>query len=405
MLYEFREGKPYFILSDYDLAIVWSRGDDESQMSVRKRRRGTLAFVATELIQDMSSFSSGRAIKPHYLRHDFESVFWLTLWSSSIFPQPADDTETDTKDANTAVFRECEYGCLRSVYHLKSALLTKWFQRITLLSTASFLEPWLYKWAAFWHHVDLVLNDRDFAVYDAELSSRKSGRPLPPFDYETVNGLVTRDAIKAALADDAPSYHEARALSHKARSSALEEENRSQPQAPPVEGSQPAQPPPGANSRKRKAAPAPAEETEYRRNRPKRATAGRAAASEPERTVEKAAASTVGARTAVQKTDTAKGKTTVPATGAANRKKSRVSGKDALMNTAAKRTTGKKAATQKATTGAARSQASARGTDVGGNKGAKKAATKSRHDAAKAPQPRNLDENDIRRRLRPRKQT
>lgn len=83
-----REGKFHFILIDFDLAIVLPQSHDaeSSYVASSKFRTGTLPFMAHELVFDASLFDirakdvTSVPIQ-HCLRHDYESLFWVSLYS------------------------------------------------------------------------------------------------------------------------------------------------------------------------------------------------------------------------------------------------------------------------------------------------------------------------------------
>ena len=83
IMYEIRGGKYYFILIDFDMAIVICDDDaaGSSYAASSKHRTGTLPFMAAELIEDACNASDPSWVPiRHRLRHDLESLYWVALW-------------------------------------------------------------------------------------------------------------------------------------------------------------------------------------------------------------------------------------------------------------------------------------------------------------------------------------
>ena len=68
IMYEIREGKFYFILIDFDMAVRIAP-DESSYVASSRYRTGTLPFMAYELVKD-AHYSSSRIWSPirHLLR-------------------------------------------------------------------------------------------------------------------------------------------------------------------------------------------------------------------------------------------------------------------------------------------------------------------------------------------------
>ena len=82
IMYEMRGGKYYFILIDFDMAmVVPDEAGESSYVASSKHRTGTLAFMSLELVRDAMKASrpDWTPIK-HRLHHDYESLFWVVLW-------------------------------------------------------------------------------------------------------------------------------------------------------------------------------------------------------------------------------------------------------------------------------------------------------------------------------------
>ncbi|KAI0660104.1 hypothetical protein C8Q70DRAFT_978275 [Cubamyces menziesii] len=77
---EITEDGPNFILGDFDLAATLNP-DGPPKDPAGQRHTGTLPFMALELLEDMAS-KPGLNSAPvvHELHHDYESLYWVTLW-------------------------------------------------------------------------------------------------------------------------------------------------------------------------------------------------------------------------------------------------------------------------------------------------------------------------------------
>lgn len=82
-MYTQNEGKGRFILIDYDLGVKVTKEGFPLGPSAR-HRTGTLPFMAYELVETIKSPDDTGDPKPiqHCVRHDFESLFWVSLWSA-----------------------------------------------------------------------------------------------------------------------------------------------------------------------------------------------------------------------------------------------------------------------------------------------------------------------------------
>ena len=91
IMYEIRNGAYYFVLIDFDMAIVVEdRKGKSTYQASSKHRTGTLPFMAWELIQDaIRGMDDCHWVPvPHLLRHDYESLFYVSFWSVTAIPDP-----------------------------------------------------------------------------------------------------------------------------------------------------------------------------------------------------------------------------------------------------------------------------------------------------------------------------
>ncbi|KAI0085302.1 hypothetical protein BDY19DRAFT_450284 [Irpex rosettiformis] len=85
IMYKKRDGEDWFLLIDFDLAVGLRENGQPTGPSAR-HRTGTLPFMAVDLIDDIAAQESANRFYPwepslqHSIRHDFESLFWVSLW-------------------------------------------------------------------------------------------------------------------------------------------------------------------------------------------------------------------------------------------------------------------------------------------------------------------------------------
>lgn len=119
------EGKPRFILNDFDLAChLDDQGEPKGATS--NHRTGTLPFVAVDLLFDIDTLSPKDALrnpplKTHRLRHDFESLFWTIV--AGILLSQRNKVPKDQWDAVFAELRNWEKGDLPVIARYKSGII------------------------------------------------------------------------------------------------------------------------------------------------------------------------------------------------------------------------------------------------------------------------------------------
>lgn len=202
-MYEYHGADLHFVLIDYDMATVLTKKKGERYRPSSKHRTGTLPFMAVELIENAAHcFDEADDYKPipHLFRHDVESVFWLSVWCPAVLTEPQNAYETKRKEKNMAVVRAWETTDLMQIAKDKSYTRKAPLELsgIRLLGNAKCLDMWYHKWNVIWAKVDQVMTD--VKLKDAYAKIR--GQPAPKFDYETAGGLLTREAIMAALVLD-----------------------------------------------------------------------------------------------------------------------------------------------------------------------------------------------------------
>lgn len=151
--------------------------------------------MAVDLL--MNAADPEREPIPHFLRHDQESVFWLSVWCPAVLMEPKNEAEKKKKQRNIDIVRAWETCNFEAIADTKKDIRHRNLvnRRITLLGKAASLIPWFRQWRRFWRKIDNALLDAEEAVDDAQIDNL----PPPTFDLETVGGLFTRDAIMEFL--------------------------------------------------------------------------------------------------------------------------------------------------------------------------------------------------------------
>lgn len=204
IMWEIRDGQLNFEMIDFDQATTLA-GPGESYRISSKYRTGTLPFMSYELIQDAwnatraSDLETFRAI-PHLLRHDFCSVLLVSLWCAELYP--IQDLDKKHLDNLVSRARSLERGELEALANQKkkicSSMLSK--AQIVLPSTAQCLEHYFDTWTRVFSRLNFAM---DMYLRETERAIRL-GRPLPEFDMETGNGIISRDKLKDLLNPEMP---------------------------------------------------------------------------------------------------------------------------------------------------------------------------------------------------------
>ena len=209
IMYQIRDGEYYFILIDFDMAVHLqdSQRKGGSWTATSKNRTGTLPFMAAELVLDAAfAVKHGKdwIPKPHYLRHDYESLFHVSFWSATGIKRPGDPDPLARELAEAA--KDMEIGTLRVLAEHKEALCGK-----TMVANDIYLSPdvakkldgWFWEFSIFLQN---AYNARRAKVLQAERPVHyRGGLRAQQYDDETIDGLFTRDTLKAALTPAMPS--------------------------------------------------------------------------------------------------------------------------------------------------------------------------------------------------------
>ncbi|THG92951.1 hypothetical protein EW026_g8137 [Hermanssonia centrifuga] len=195
IMYEIRDGKLYFILIDFDLAAVVTSAGELCAPASAKDRTGTLPFMAHELLTDIGT----RAIDgiKHRLRHDYESLLYVSCWSNISMPVVEDE---ELKTALSDYLRTWEADTLESVRGVKCYLMRDRDGVASLLypPAGEHLRPVFNKWFKLFRQAynnwSNILDETEDEFPQDEIS-----KPEP--DVETLNGFICRDTIKKAIAE------------------------------------------------------------------------------------------------------------------------------------------------------------------------------------------------------------
>ena len=191
---EMRNGEPFFILNDFDLATFVQDNGKQLNSASSRHRTGTLPFMAAELLQDMDTpltvVGSGRVVLQvvHRLRHDWESLFWVALWCMLTMDPDVSGTELETKIVS--FLSDWEMGELSTIADIKLSVLMN-TGRVDKIVPPRFqcLHPWFKRWCC-------VLKD-SWAVVTRHRSLSRSR--LIHAERETLEGTITLEKLKDAL--------------------------------------------------------------------------------------------------------------------------------------------------------------------------------------------------------------
>ena len=114
-----KEGKDWFILIDFDLGVKVTKEGFPLGPSAR-HHTGTLPFMAYELVGSLQSpiFTQNEAkshVVQHCIRHDFESLFWVSLRCATSLVDPKLSKSAPTSTVRDAWLTEFEKGDPRSI--------------------------------------------------------------------------------------------------------------------------------------------------------------------------------------------------------------------------------------------------------------------------------------------------
>lgn len=210
-MYTQTEGKDWFILIDFDLGVKVTKDGLPLGPSAR-HRTGTLPFMAYELVGSLKSpIDPQNEAKPqvvqHCIRHDFESLFWVSLWCATRLVDPTLSKSAPTSTVREDWLTEFEKGDPRTIARFKKDFLTSESDMDTAPLSPSFkhLRSWLDAFRVpFWRHRHAADEER---LAKNQRKSRKAHQtPADALNkfrlYETGYGHVTREVLLKAFEID-----------------------------------------------------------------------------------------------------------------------------------------------------------------------------------------------------------
>ncbi|KAJ3487010.1 hypothetical protein NLI96_g3837 [Meripilus lineatus] len=195
------DGTIWVILNDFDLAAMVHDSGLPVVENTFKHQTGTLPFMAHELLQDMNMVPI-----THYLRHDYESVFFVAL-SCMVRPDAdfVEPTETDvnagtglTRKARKDLLKKWELGTVEDICHRKSNIITKpaKFRKCIPTPAMRHYGPWI---AGFWQVLSTAYNAHSNTNIDIERFFDAPEPPVPQQNIETLGESITLEKIQEIL--------------------------------------------------------------------------------------------------------------------------------------------------------------------------------------------------------------
>lgn len=200
IMYKWQDGRPHFILIDFDMARELP-ADPKDYLPSSKHRTGTLAFIAGELLVDIAEMGlDGYVPTPHRLRHDFESLNYISYWCASTMVENNDEKQ---KARALEMLSGWETGSYSHIASNKETYRTRylpaWTRDLPKLAVEAGLDQWFNRWASIFRRVRGAKDAWNDGVRAPYPSEDGDGSCPKTFDDETMNGLMTRDSIKRVL--------------------------------------------------------------------------------------------------------------------------------------------------------------------------------------------------------------
>ena len=204
VMFQFVDGRLDFKLIDFDNAKQEVDADGNHIGQTSKHRTGTLPFMAFEL--NMDAFMAqplnqkNRVPVKHVLRHDFASVYLLSLWCGEVLPVknvPQDDLLALIERA-----KSLEKGGLEEIAIHKERLCEKGLKacHVFLPDAAEGLYPWFSAWNDIFSDAAYALRTFNRAKEKFEArKGRQQGLERPTWDDETCNNTFTYKKLTDAL--------------------------------------------------------------------------------------------------------------------------------------------------------------------------------------------------------------
>lgn len=209
-MYENRNGRHHFVLIDFNMAVELPKDDTSSYVPSSKHKTGTLPFMVHELVADAFQASHNRAVIwvpiPHRLRHDFESLFWVSLWCIlSLFRHRLSKQQLQLI---LGVMMKFESGDLQFIachkMFVAETTLAKYC--VSMPPGTECLQRWLKAWNKVFSEARAASQKYEYAE-DSDSECEPRGTPVV-FDQETMRGYFTRDSLKTALTRHMPLHQD-----------------------------------------------------------------------------------------------------------------------------------------------------------------------------------------------------
>ncbi len=202
IMFQMRGKKYYFILNDFDMALVLRKDDGSPYTPSSKHRTGTLPFMAAALVHDAHIYMKDPKWIPtqHLLCHDYESLFWVCLWCALVLHMHS--VSPSMQDIYISVVKDWEASSLFRVHAVKVALFGKRLKahNIQLAPAAQCLEKWFNGWASLLHKATNKASAQDHS--DSESDSPFQTSEI--FDPDTAGGILSMENILRVLTPRMP---------------------------------------------------------------------------------------------------------------------------------------------------------------------------------------------------------
>ncbi|KAJ3476175.1 hypothetical protein NLI96_g11339 [Meripilus lineatus] len=201
------DGTIWLILNDFDLAVMVDDNGLPVAKNASKHRTGTLPFMAHELLVAMKEEDP----IIHYLRHDYESVFWVVLYlvtrpQSNPSREPS-HSEVDEglhlpSSERVALLKDWELGSLKDIYSRKWGIIMDEDKLMVYVPTVG-MRPYAMWFKELW----IILNDAYRKHKTTKVSTPKKRLfnydnpvPEPPqMKIETLDDSITLEKIQERL--------------------------------------------------------------------------------------------------------------------------------------------------------------------------------------------------------------
>jgi hypothetical protein len=197
-----RDDEDHFILIDFDLAVCLDENGRPLARERSRHRTGTLPFMAHELVHDMYLAEKKRVtpredVIVHCVRHDFESVLWVSFWCAISIEKVGTCDTQDYRQKRMKYLAEWESGTYKQMAYLKYNMLTyeREMQTAPLSPSFQHLKGWLLAFhktfsEGFFHN---RIQAKKYPRCNSDKESFKT--------FETWHGAVTREKLEKAMRD------------------------------------------------------------------------------------------------------------------------------------------------------------------------------------------------------------